>query len=224
MDLENCHVLRILGYRLLQAGAPNLAIPVFKKVQPLAEEEPQSFRDLGMAHLAAGHYQQAIDQLNEVVMRPWDDRFAEIELIALAEMNAIIASAPAQHAIVDTSRIDARLLRNLPLDLRAVLTWDADNSDMDLWITDPNGEKRYYGQRFTYQGGRMSRDFTGGYGPEEFSQREAKPCKYKVEADFFGSRQQIVAGATTLQVKMSTGFGTSAARDKMITLRFKGAR
>lgn len=222
MDLENRHMLRILGYRLLQAGEPTLAIPVFEKVQRLAEEEPQSFRDLGLAYAAAGNYQQAIDQLNEVVMRPWDDRFAEIELIALAEMNAIIASAPAQPIVLDTSRIDARLLINLPLDLRAVLTWDADNSDMDLWVTDPNGEKCFYAHRFTYQGGRMSRDFTGGYGPEEFSLREAKPGKYKIEANFYGSRQQVVASATTLQVKLSSGFGTRAAKHQMITLRLKG--
>lgn len=219
MDLENRHVLRILGYRLLQAGAPELAIPVFVKVQGLAEEEPQSFRDLGLAYAAAKHYQKAVDQLNEVVLRPWDNRFAEIELIALAEMNAIIATAPMP---LDTGRIDPRLLKNMPLDLRAVLTWDADNSDMDLWVTDPNGEKCYYGHRFTYQGGRMSRDFTGGYGPEEFSLREAKPGKYKIEANFFGNRQQIVAGATTLQVKLSSGFGTEDVKEHMITLRLKG--
>jgi tetratricopeptide (TPR) repeat protein len=222
MDLENRQVLRILGYRLLQAGAPELAIPVFENVQQLAEEEPQSFRDLGLAHASAGHLQQAIDQLNEVVIRPWDSRFAEIELIALAEMNAIIASAPKLGPLaLDTSRIDPRFLKNMPLDLRAVLTWDADNSDMDLYVTDPNGEKCYYQHRFTYQGGRMSRDFTGGYGPEEFSLREAKPGKYKIEANFFGNRQQAVAGATTLQVKLSTGFGTPANKDQMITLRLK---
>lgn len=221
MDLENRHVLRILGYRLLQAGAPELAIPVFEKVQLLAEEEPQSFRDLGLAHAAAGHRQLAIDQLNEIVLRPWDDRFAEIELIALAELNAIIATAPASSAL-DISRIDPRLLKNMPLDLRAVLTWDADNSDMDLWVTDPNGERCYYGHRNTYQGGRMSRDFTGGYGPEEFSLRDAKPGKYRIEATFFGHRQQIVAGATTLQVKLTSGFGSAGAQEQMITLRLKG--
>jgi tetratricopeptide (TPR) repeat protein len=222
MDLENRQVLRILGYRLLQAGEPGLATTIFEKVQTLAEEEPQSFRDLGLAFAAAGHYQQAIDQLNEVIQRPWGDRFAEIELIALAEMNAIIAGAPNQLPPLDTSRIDSRLLKNLPLDLRAVLTWDADNSDMDLWVTDPNGEKCYYAHRLTYQGGRMSRDFTGGYGPEEFSLRQAKPGKYRIETNFYGSRQQVVAGATTLQVKLTSGFGTDAAKDQMITLRLKG--
>jgi uncharacterized protein YfaP (DUF2135 family) len=63
----------------------------------------------------------------------------------------------------------------MPLDLRVVLSWDADNSDMDLWVTDPNGERAYYGNRLTYQGGRMSQDFTGGYGPS--SSRCATPSR-----------------------------------------------
>ena len=218
MDLENRHILRLLAYRLLNMKEAKLAIPVLQEVQRLSEEEPQSFRDLGLAYAAAGLYQQAIDQLNQVITRPWDGRFAEIELVTVGELNAIVAAQPK----LDTRMIDPRLIRNLPLDIRAVLTWDADNSDMDLWVTDPNGEKCYYGHRDTYQGGHMSRDFTGGYGPEEFLLKKAKPGKYKVEANFFGNRQQVVSGATTLQLNLFTGFGTTRQKQEVITLRLKG--
>ncbi|SFM98237.1 Vault protein inter-alpha-trypsin domain-containing protein [Formivibrio citricus] len=220
MDLENRHILRLLAYRLLQMKEAKLAIPVLQEVQRLSEEEPQSFRDLGLAYAAAGEPQKAIGQLNEVIVRPWDGRFAEIELIAVGELNAIAA----KHPELDTSKIDPRLLRNLPLDLRVVLTWDADNSDMDLWVTDPNGEKCYYGHRNTYQGGHMSRDFTGGYGPEEFLLKKAKPGKYKIEANFYGNRQQIVAGATTLQLNLFTHFGTVRQKQESVSLRLKGSR
>ncbi|MES2068754.1 MAG: VIT domain-containing protein [Pseudomonadota bacterium] len=221
MDLENRQVLRILGYRLLEANAPELAIPVFIKVQQLAEEEPQSYRDLGLAYAADKQYQAAIDQLNEVVVRSWDGRFRDIEIIALAELNAIVVKANAYKQKLDVSRVDPRLLKNLPLDVRAVMSWDADNSDMDLWVTDPNNERCFYGHQLTYQGGRMSSDVTQGYGPEEFSLRNAKPGKYKIQANFYGNRQQVVAGATTLQLRLTTGFGTTDAREKMITLRLK---
>lgn len=219
MDLENRHVLRILGYRLVQAGRPALAIPVFRKVLELSPEEPQSYRDLGLALAADRQLQKAVDTLYEVLLRPWHDRFPEIELITLAELNAIVATAGQP---LDTSRIDARLLRNLPLDLRVVLAWDADNTDIDLWVTDPNGEKAFYGNQLTWQGGRMSQDFTGGYGPEEFSLKLAKPGRYKVEAQFYGHRQQIVAGATTLQLSLFTRFGSREQQHKSVTLRLKG--
>ncbi len=219
MNLENRALLRILGYRLMQAKQPKLAIPVFEKIRDLAPNEPQSYRDLGLAYAADGQSQKAVDALWEVVSKPWHGRFPEIELITLAELNALIATAPGQ---LDTRRIDPRLLKNLPLDLRVVLTWDADNSDMDLWVTDPNGEKSYYGNRLSYQGGRMSADFTGGYGPEEYSLKKAKPGKYLVQVNFFGHRQQVVAGATTLQIKLQTGFGTPQGKEEIITLRLKG--
>jgi hypothetical protein len=222
MDLGNRHVLRILAYRLMQAGQVKLAMPLLRKVLVLSPDEPQSHRDLGLALAAAGQYQASIDRLWDVVSRPWADRFPDIELVALAELNAVRARAAAAGAALDVSRIDPRLLRNLPLDLRAVLSWDADNTDIDLHVIDPNGEEAYYGHQLTYQGGRMSRDFTGGYGPEEFSLKRAKPGTYTVRAEFYGHRQQIVAPSTTLMLRLTTGFGTSAQKDQDVVLRLGG--
>ena len=217
MNLENRQVLRILAQRLIQAGQPRMAIPLLRKVQRLGPHEPQSYRDLGLALAADGQTQAAVDMLYEVVLRPWP-RFPEIELIALAELNAIVAAQPPG---LDSARIDRRLLRHLPLALRAVLSWDTDNTDVDLWVTDPNGEQAYYGNPLTHQGGRMSQDATGGYGPEEFSLRHAKPGVYKVEAQFYGHRQQIVSATTTIQLVLSTGFGTPRQVDKRVTLRLR---
>jgi hypothetical protein len=199
MELENRSILRILAYRLMELNAPELALPANKQ------------------------YQAAIEQLYQVVQGKWDARFVDIELISLAEMNAVIATAQSQSIQLNISQIDSRLLHNLPLDIRVVMTWDADNSDMDLWVTDPLGEKCYFGHNATAQGGRMTRDATQGYGPEEFSLRKALPGKYKIEANFYGNRQQIIAGATTLQVKLMTHFGTNKAQEKTLTLRLKEA-
>lgn len=221
MELENPAVLRILGYRLLQAGRADLARGVFTEVKRLRPEEPQSYRDLAQACAAVGDFQAAVDLLWEVVTGEWDSRFPEIELIALIELNALVASCGQQ---LDLSRVDPRLLRSLPLELRVVLTWDADETDIDLWVTDPNGEKAYYGHQLTYQGGRMSRDFRNGYGPEEFSLRQARPGPYTVEANYYGNSQQIIAGATTLQLQFITDFGTPRQREERVTLRLREAR
>ncbi len=219
MDLGNRHILRVLGYRLMQAKDWRRATEVFREVLRLADEEPQSHRDLGLALAAVGEKQEAIERLYEVVVRPWDSRFSEVDAVALNELNAILATGSTG---LDTHFIDRRLVKNMPLDLRVVLAWDSDNSDMDLWVTDPNGERCYYGNRNTFQGGLLSDDFTGGYGPEEFVLKDAKPGKYKVEANFFGDRQQIVTGATTLSLMFSTGWGTPRQQNQTVTLRLSG--
>jgi tetratricopeptide (TPR) repeat protein len=221
MNLENRELLRILGYRLTQAGAPDLAIPVFEEVLRLAPDEPQSYRDLGLAHAQAGQDQKAVDLLWETVSRPWDGRFPDIEMTALAELNALLATSKGP---LDRRAVDARLLRNLPLDARVVLSWDTDNTDIDLWVTDPNGEKAFYGHPLTYQGGRMSRDFTGGYGPEEFALKHAKAGTYRIQAHFYGNRRQVLSGATTLSVKLYSHFGTPRQTEKLVTLRLDKAR
>ena len=54
LELENRHVLRVLGYRLMQAKAYPLAVQVFRQVLEMADEEPQSHRDLGAGVAAVG--------------------------------------------------------------------------------------------------------------------------------------------------------------------------
>ena len=95
--------------------------------------------------------------------------------------------------------------------MRVVLAWDADNTDVDLHVIDPNGEEVYYGRDLSYQGGAITRDATGGYGPEEFALRVAKPGKYRVEANFFGHRQQVLTTGTGLMLWLSSGFGAAPA-------------
>jgi tetratricopeptide (TPR) repeat protein len=218
MNLENRQILRVLGYRLLEAKRPAQAVVIFKRVLALADDEPQSFRDLGLAHEAAGDHQQAIDRLYDVVEKSFARRFPGIEVTALTELNAIVATAPTP---LDTSRIDPRFLARLPLDLRVVLTWDTDETDIDLHVIDPNGEETYFKHRQSYQGGLISLDNTVGYGPEEFVLRKAKAGKYRVEVNFYGHSQQMISEATTIQLDFFTHFGTRKVKNQAVTMRLK---
>ena len=223
LDLQNRQVLRLLAYRLQQASEITLAFPIFERVLELAPNEPQSHRDLGLALALSGQSQRAVDRLYEVVTGAWDSRFADADLIALAELNAVVADAERAGKPVDVSAIEPRLLKNLPLDVRVVLAWDADATDVDLHVIDPNGEEVFYGRNLSYQGGAITRDATGGYGPEEFALRNAKPGKYRVEANFFGHRQQVLASSTGLMLWLSSGFGTPAQQDQRTTLQLRSA-
>jgi tetratricopeptide (TPR) repeat protein len=158
MDLQNRQVLRLLAYRLQQAGEIELAVPIFERVLELAPNEPQSHRDLGLALAQAGQTQRAVDRLHEVVVGAWDSRFADIDLIALTDLNAVIAAAERAGKPIDVSAMEPRLLKNLPLDVRVVLAWDADATDVDLHVIDPNGEEVFYGRNLSYQGGAITRD------------------------------------------------------------------
>ena len=151
-----------------------------------------------------------------MVLNTWD-RFEEIEVIALMELNALLPKAKALGA-ADVA-LDPRLVKLLDLDVRIILTWDADLTDIDLWVVEPSGEKAYYGHNRTTIGGAVSKDFTQGYGPEEYILRKAMKGMYKVQTNFFGSRAQSVQGAVTLQVDIFTNFGRPNEKRRTITVR-----
>ena len=219
MDLENAPLLRILGHRLLQLGQTELAVAVFEEVLEVRAEEPQSYRDLAIACEALGDTRRAAELLWDVVKRPWDRRFEGVGLIALGELNALIVRGGKE---LIPKGMDSRLLMPMPVDLRVVLTWDADNTDLDLWVVDPSGETCKYSHPRTLTGGRMSNDFTGGYGPEEFLIKHALPGKYVVKAHYYGNHQQTLAASTTVQAKITTGFGRKDEKTESVTLRLQG--
>jgi hypothetical protein len=216
LQLDHPSLLRVLAHRLMDAREPALALPLFERVLVLRPEEPQSRRDLALACAALRQSQRAVDLLWSVVTESENTRFVEIEAIVLGEMNAIIENCG---QVLDLSRIDRRFLRNLPAGLRVVLSWDSDACDIDLWVDDPNGERAIYSHPRTAQGGRMSRDFTQGYGPEEFLLKEPKPGKYTVHINYYGDGRQTELGPVTAQVRFITGFGTPAEQEKRLTVR-----
>ena len=221
LELENRQLLRMLAYRLVQAKKLALALPIWQRVRELAPYEPQSLRDLALTLASLGRTQEAVDLLHETARRAWDSRFGDINTIALTEMNALIALAAMP---LKTEGIDSALLRNLPVDLRVVLAWDTDNTDMDLWVTGPDGESASYRTPLTTRGGHMSKDCTRGYGPEEFMLKKAAPGTYRVEADYFGNSQQTLTGEVTMIVTLITGFGTPEQKEERITLRLKNTK
>lgn len=219
LELENAAMLRILAHRLAQAEELELALPLFEEALNIRPEEPQSHRDLALVLGRLGEYGRAIELLHAVVMGEWDDRFPEIELIALMELNAMLPKA--KEAGEKINPLDPRLARLLDLDLRIILTWDADLSDMDLWVIEPSGEKSYYGHPDTRIGGHLSKDFTQGYGPEEYIIKNAMRGDYDIKVNFFADHAPALAGTVTLQVDIFTNYGRVDEERKSITVRLR---
>jgi hypothetical protein len=213
---DNLALLRVLGYRLQQMDSLALAEWVLGEVLRLRPDEPQSHRDLGLVMAKRGHLQAAIERLYEVVKEPWDGRFSEIGVLAAHEINSLVGS---HRSALDLSFMDERLIEAMPTDLRVVLTWDANDVDLDLWVTDPRGEKCFYQNRQTDIGGLMSRDFTGGYGPEEFLIKEAMPGTYQVQANYYANKQASLTGPATLRLRLIRDYGRPSQQEKSIVLR-----
>ncbi|MEY4803709.1 MAG: hypothetical protein RL331_222 [Bacteroidota bacterium] len=216
MQLKDAALLRVFAQKLLQLKAEKLAIEVLKSVIDLHPEEPQSYRDYGLALAEIGKYKEAVQQLYKVVKKDYDGRFEGIHLIALNEINHLIAQHPKE---IDTKAIPKDFLVQLPMDIRIVLNWDADNTDVDLWVTEPNQEKCMYSYKLTSNGGRISNDFTQGYGPEEYLIRKAPKGTYRIQAHYYGNHRPSLSGKAILTVQFYQNYGTPYEVKREVTRR-----
>ncbi|MBQ7234753.1 MAG: DUF2135 domain-containing protein, partial [Kiritimatiellae bacterium] len=96
---------------------------------------------------------------------------------------------------------------------------DADETDIDLHVLEPNGEEAYYGHRRTAEGGFVSEDVTTGYGPEEYLKKELESGTYKILSNYFASHQTALTGATTVTATVYTDWGTAEEKRQILTMR-----
>jgi len=128
------------------------------KVNGVVEMEPQSYRDYALALADNGETQAALDSLYEMLKKPYSSnitaRSSGIAEVAVTEINRLIAKNPG----LNTSKIDKSILMNIPVDIRVVINWNKNNTDLDLHVVDPNNERCYFGNSTTRIGGRIGED------------------------------------------------------------------
>jgi uncharacterized protein YfaP (DUF2135 family) len=122
----------------------------------------------------------------------------------LNELNAIIDQ---NRATIDIGKIDTAILTVLPVDLRIVIDWNKDETDIDLHVIEPGGEECYYSNHETKRGGRISEDFTQGYGPEEYEIKKAGNGTYHVQVKYYGDRYQKQQVPSFIKVTIYKNYG-----------------
>jgi len=95
-----------------------------------------------------------------------------------------------------------------PTALRTTLTWDTNGTDVDLWVTDPNGERCYYGNSVTDSGLELDFDDTNGYGPENITTTSIIPGDYLVQVHYYSDHDSDNAIGTNAGVVIRINEGT----------------
>jgi hypothetical protein len=94
-------------------------------------------------------------------------------------------------------------------DLAVIILWNTDGTDVDLHVTNPDGEECYYAHPQTRSGGHISRDVTTGYGPEMYFQPDAGPGTYYVRAHYFATDVNRASSRTKVCALIYQGWGTA---------------
>jgi tetratricopeptide (TPR) repeat protein len=153
------------------------AVSVYQKVLAIKEEEPQSYRDLALAYEKSGDLQTAIELLYACLTKDWyqyENRYRGLRSLLLTEMNSIIKR---QRDKLDLSVINSSIVKPLPVDLRIVVDWNKDETDIDLHIVEPGGEECYYNHRQSKAGEEWQKILHKVMAPRN---TKSKRCKRKI--------------------------------------------
>lgn len=217
LDIENEELYKLLAYKLKEGKSYDKELWIFGKVLEWRPFDPQSYRDYALALEDNGKYQEALDTIYKIFNRSYTQELADrdfgIEETVLMELNELISRHKNE---IDFSKINEKLIADLPVDVRVALNWNKDNTDIDLWVTDPNGEKCMYSHKSTEIGGRLSDDFTGGFGPEQFLLKKAIKGTYKIETNFFGENQVSVSGPTSLMAEIFINYASGKQERQIV--------
>lgn len=218
IDLENASLYRLLGYRLKEYGEYKLEAYICQKVIQWRPMEPQSYRDYALALADNGNYQSALDTLYSVITQSYAQNISwgsrGIEEVVVTEMNQLIDKYKLR-----TNAIDKNLIQAMPVDIRVVINWNMNNTDIDLHVKDPNGETCFYSRRSTRIGGRISTDNTQGYGPEQFMLKKAIKGKYEVFVNYYGDTQVKAEGPSTIMAEIFTNYANKEEERQVVCLQ-----
>lgn len=219
--------LGMVADRLERYGAWDRAVELRERQAALDPDRPQPRRLLALTLARRARAQpataradltRAITLLYDVAITPQSGLWEGIALISLNEANAML---PRLRKLGGTVDMDPRLVGLLDVDVRVVIDWTSDASDMDLWVDEPSRERAIYNNNRTAIGGRLSNDMTRGYGPEEYMVHVAPPGTYTVQANVFAPDRIDPNGATILTAHLFRNFGRANETVESVDIELK---
>ncbi|MDR2694631.1 MAG: hypothetical protein LBB74_10535 [Chitinispirillales bacterium] len=208
LELENAPLYRMLGYRLKEYGEYALEKFVCRKVIEWRPLEFHGYRDYALALADNGEAQAALDTLNLLLGRYW---WRSCTPVVITEMNRLIA----KNANLNTSNIEKDLITDVKrFDIRVVINWNMDNTDIALHVIDPKKEECYYGHPITKLGGLIH-----GYGPQQFILKKAKKGKYRVYVSYRGDSRVTPDEPTTVMAEIYTKYADKGEQRRVVCLQ-----
>ncbi len=223
LDIQNSELYKIILYKLKEYQEYETELWIAEQILAWRPFDAQSYRDYALALLDNDQPQKALNFLNKILENDYSEEIAArdygIEEVIVTEINHIRKV----YKNVDDSKISKDLLMDIPVDVRVVLNWNKDLTDIDLWVTDPDGDRCWYQNTRTKAGGRISQDITQGFGPEQFMLKKAKKGKYKIETNFFAERQMNLSGPTTVMAEIYLYYASGKVERKIQTFQLAQA-
>lgn len=220
---------RDVAFSAMASGYGGHAYQLFRRVAAARPWEPQTYRAMAGCLVKLHKIDLAIALFEVALAGQWDGRFGDFRQIVSMEYLHLLRQIAA--GSVET-RIGAYARARMPwierdagparADLVVMITWNTDNTDVDLHVIEPSGTECYYGNRSTWIGGELTKDVTQGYGPEMYVLPKAISGEYQIRAHYYASDRNRASARTKVQALVFEDWGSSRERvtEKLVTLEY----
>jgi TonB-dependent SusC/RagA subfamily outer membrane receptor len=202
-------ILKAIGYTLESWKAFDEVVMIYEQLLQAQPEALVSHRNLAWAYYQKGAYQKAVDLLYQAISSNWEHQEAQLgstKSLLLTELNAIIALHKNE---VDISRIDAALLRPLPVDLRIVMDCNKPLYYNQFQMVEPGGKvaSHAYYDHSAAKGVFQNKDYYHGMHPAEYEIKTAVNGKYTVRLQHWDAYPSNRLIPTMIRIVSFKNFG-----------------
>jgi tetratricopeptide (TPR) repeat protein len=235
LRIDDTSLLRVLAWRLRDAGALDDAILMLRKCIKLSLNNNHLWHELALLlelrakkNMNPDDIQEALECYKKAAFEVHPSWYGHsnlsIALVSIEEFNVLAAwterqNWPNKKPIIPD--IDKQFRKLLDTDLRIIMSWDSDNTDLDLHITEPTTENIYYSHKRSVEGGLLSADITDGFGPEEYLIKKAPKGEYKISTNYYASHVQNLIGAVSITATVFKNWGRPDQSQQSLVYRLE---
>lgn len=214
---DHPEVLRKAARAFRRLGDLETSHVLFARIQKMNPDDALALYDLARVKQRLGEVGEAVD-LYWKAARVAESQYTKGRaIVILEEMNALLAKENLKAADFG---IDDRFVKHIPVQLRAVLEWDADQSNLDLIIRQPTGAwMTGVSLQEPNPNSWWSGNVTRGNGPEGWCLQGLVPGTYHFGARFYGDWNDDGLSTATAEVEFTRNFGTPEETREVHALR-----
>jgi len=199
-EVLNTSKLRTYAFLLDKSTNYNLELSIWKKIVKLNPSQPQDYRNLALT------YKKINKSINTFKL--------------LNNTNNIEGVIYNLNIEINNMNVNNTSLNN-ELDLRIVIDWSNKNTDLDLYIIEPNKDECFLGNPNTKIGGKISPDVSM-LGPESYSLKKAKKGEYLIKVGYNRDYMLDVDDPTFLKITIFKNYGRSNQSKEIKVFRLNG--
>lgn len=230
-NASNPNQLRDVGFMAMKWGLTEHTYFIFKKLIDLRPYEPPSYQLIAQALDQMGKYELAMLYYDIAIHTEWQDWeshdfkwIATLDYIhllrRLSKTRNFKLKAYAKKRLKELEEwMDDEVYSTKTKDLMVYITWNTDETYVDLYVTEPSKEVCSYKNSETKNDGIMTEDVEG-LGPVLYYIDEAKKGTYDIKINYYNEREQRASTKTRVYVVVYRNWGkpNESVSRKVVTL------